>query len=235
MLAQIRWGALVSLLTLSVVPLWVAAKEAVQVQLSATVSAELDQNEVRLVFAAQASAQTAAAVNAALNRDIAQALQALGQPATVRISTGSFQVYPVYDRKDRGENQVSGWRGEAELVLSSSDWQATSLLAEKLTGRLALSAMSFSLSDQVRRAEQARLLTEAARAFQEKAQATAKAFGFQNYRLGKLQISESGEPAPTRLTTLARASAGAAENSPVNLRPAKRTVSVTVSGSVDLY
>lgn len=229
---HIRRAAMMALLVaLGSTPSLAAAKDSVRVDLAATTSNELVQDEVRLVFSASAQADSAAAVNASLTNSIGSARQLLGDPDKVTISTGGFHTYPVYEGTT---NKITGWRGQADLVLSSRDLQAASRLADKLLGQLALSSVSFALSDQARRTEQARLLNEGAKAFRDKAQTTARAFGYETYRLDKLHISESGEPSGVRPLALGRASSDGSSTPALNLQPAKQRVSVTVSGSVEL-
>ena len=210
-------------------PLQVLAKDDVEANFAVTVSAELEQDEVRLVFSAQVQAQTASDVNESLAIAIKKARQSIGSSDVVKVSTGGFRTFPFYDSKD---NRLLAWRGQADLVLSSNDLVAAGHIADKLVGQLALSNISFSLSDQRRRAEQSRLLDEAAQAFQAKAQATAKAFGFLDYRIDKLKISESGESFSPRPLMMARASSDSAQDSSLNLQPGRQKVSVTVSGSI---
>jgi len=79
------------------------------------------------------------------------------------------------------------------LILDSSNLPAVSQAADKLTDVLSLSRVNFSLSDEARRKEQSRLIEQAARAFREKAQVAAEAFGYDAYDIVRLEISNSGE------------------------------------------
>jgi len=213
----------------SLIPLHVSAKDSVEAKFAVTVSAELEQDQVSLVFSAQAQAKTAGEVNETLAAALKQARQSIGSSDLVKVSTGGFRTFPFYDSKD---NKLVAWRGQADLVLSSNDLVAAGHIADKLVGQLALSNVSFSLSDQRRRSEQSRLLDEAAQAFRAKAQATARAFGFSDYRMDELDVSESGESFSPRPLMMARASSDSAQDSSLNLQPGRQKVSVTVSGSI---
>jgi predicted secreted protein len=77
-------------------------------------------------------------------------------------------------------------------------------------------------------------LDEAAQAFRVKAQALTKAFGFSDYRIDQLKISESGESVSPRPLMMARATSDSVEASSLNLQPGRQKVSVTVSASIQM-
>jgi len=223
------WAVL--LVACSLLPFHLSAKDSVEAKFAVTVSAELEQDQVSLAFSAQAQAKTAGEVNEILAAALTKARQSMGAPGAIHVSSGAFRTFPFYDSK---ENKLVAWRGQADLVLSSNDLVAVGHAADKLVGQLALSNVSFSLSDQRRRSEQNRLLDEAAQAFRSKAQATAKAFGFSGYRIDELQISESGESFSPRPLMMARATSDSVEASSLNLQPGRQKVSLTVSGSIQM-
>jgi len=208
------------------------ADDAPELQLSATVNAFLDQDELSLVFTTYAEESTAAAANEKLIATLNEAKAKLGKPAEVNISNGVVQTFPVRGKAD----EPTVWRGRAELVLDSSNLPAVSQAADKLTDVLPLSRASFSLSDEARRREQSRLLEQAAQAFREKAQAATEAFGYASYDIVQLEISNSGEtgsPRPVLMNRMAQADAPSKPS--LDLEPSQESVSVTVVGSVALH
>jgi len=200
-------------------------------EISATVTSEVQQNQVRIVLFAQVQASTATQVTKELTEKIDEASRLLGQPEDVKISTGAFQAYPTYG--DKGK--VTGWQGRAELVLTSGNIPAAAAAAEKVTNILAFSGVSFSLTDQARRSEQSDLMESVAKAFKEKAQALAKAFGYSGYRIQKLKVSESGEEPSFRPMMMSVMAADVAPKAELNLLPGTQKVSVTVSGLIELH
>jgi predicted secreted protein len=207
------------------------ADDKAKLSLSATVSAERQQDHIQLVFTAQSEADSAAVANEQLIRSLNDARQRLGKPQGVSISSGSIQTYPVYGQK----NEPTIWRGRGELLLESQDIVAASQAADKLTGQLALSRVVFSLSDQVRRQEQSRLIERAALAFRQKAEMTAKAFGYGSYDIVSLDIVDSGEMVNTRPMMMSRMAGADTMSAPaLDLQPGQESVSVTVSGQVRL-
>src|SRR5690554_406839 len=173
---------LAGLMASSLVVFWaysgssIAASGSPVAEISATVSAQVQQDQVQIVLSAQVQGDSAAAVNQRLTELIDQAKGRIGKPAGLRVSTGNVQTYPRYD--DSGK--IDGWQGRADLVLHSSDVSLSASIADKVTDLLALSGVNFSLSDQARRAEQSRLMDSVAHAFREKATTTARVFGYSN-------------------------------------------------------
>ncbi|AWB35794.1 SIMPL domain-containing protein [Orrella marina] len=208
----------------------VAAPSAPVAEISATVSAEVQQDQVQIVLSAQVQDDSAAAVNQRLTEMIDQAKSRIGNPSGLRVSTGNVQTYPRYD--DNGK--ISGWQGRADLVLRSNDVSLSASSADKVADLLALSGVSFSLSDQARRAEQSRLMDSVAHAFREKATTTARVFGYSSFSIQSLNISDSGEMSMPRPFVMAAVASDRAEKAGLTLVPDVQTVSVTVSGLIEL-
>lgn len=207
------------------------ADEKAKMSLSATVSTELQQDQIQLVFSARSESNSAAQANEQIINALQGARQALGQPLGVDISSGTIQTFPVYGQK----GEPTTWRGRADLVLSSRDILAASQAADRLTGELALSRVDFSLSDQARRQEQSRLIDRVAESFRHKADVTARAFGYVRYDIVSLEVVESGEMINARPLMMSRmATADTTAPPALDLQPGKESVSVTVSGWVQL-
>lgn len=207
------------------------ADEKAKLSLSAAVSADYQQDQIQYVFTAQAESADSIGANAQLIDALNDAYKRLGKPARVNVSSGAIQIYPVYGQK----NEPTIWRGRGDLVLDSKDILAASQAADKLTGLLALSRATFSLSDQARREAHLVLTERAAKAFREKAEMTAKAFGYEKYEIVSLEMTDSGEMVGNRPMLMGRmASADAVATNALDLQPGQESVSVTVSGLVRL-
>jgi len=77
------------------------------------------------------------------------------------------------------------------------------------------------------------LIAQVAEAFEQKAKAVTQAFGFEAFRILELDVVDSGEAAAPRLMMATR-SAPAQDTAPLELVPGRETVSVTVSGRIEL-
>jgi predicted secreted protein len=207
------------------------ASQAVTASLQASASKQVLQDEVRFVFAHEAKGNSAAEVNRLLAQAIEQARGAVKNANGFSLSNGSFRTSPVYNKDGRTDS----WQGRAELVLTSKDLSAAENALGVLGAQLAISSIQFSLSGEKRKEEEQALLTEAAQAFQNRAQAAALAFGFKTYKIISLDLnSPSGTSnGPMLMRSAAPMSAPhAADALKLALDPAQVLVTVDVSGKV---
>jgi len=221
-----------SLIALSLYGTTAQADEKAKLSLSAAVSAEHPQDQIQLIFTAQAESADSSGANAQLIQSLSDAQKRLGKPTGVNVSSGAIQIYPVYGQK----NEPTIWRARGELVLDSQNILAASQAADKLTGQLALSSVTFSLSDQARRQAHLLLIERAAQSFREKANMTAKAFGYEKYDIVSLEMIDSGEMVGNRPMLMGRMASTDGVGTPaLNLQPGQESVSVTVSVWVMLH
>ncbi|QEI08346.1 DUF541 domain-containing protein [Pigmentiphaga aceris] len=196
--------------------------------LDAAARSEVAQDTVQVTMAYETEAADAASVSAALNKVLKATLDDARGKAGVTARNGGYQVYPTTD--DKGK--ISAWRGRAEVVLESRDFEATSALTGTLGSRMAVTGISFSLSDQARQAEEAKLLVEAANAFRERAKNAVQAFGFADYTVATLGLSGSG--VVSRPQPMMMRAASMSKSSPVEIAGGQAEVTVSVTGTVKL-
>ena len=197
--------------------------------LDAAARSEVPQDTVQVTLSYETEGADAATVSANLNKVLKATLDDARGKTGITARNGGYQVYPTTD--DKGK--ISAWRGRAEVVLESRDFDATSALTGTLGNRMSVSGISFSLSEAARQAEEARLLTQAATAFRERAKNAAQAFGFTDYTIGNLTLSGSGVVSP-RPMMMARSAAYSAKSAPVALEGGQAEVTVSVTGTVKL-
>jgi predicted secreted protein len=209
------------------------------VTLEAEASTEVTQDRLIIVLAATRDGTDAALVQSQLRQVLDTALTEARKsvrPGQLEVRSGSFSVYPRYSAKPGGGNQITGWQGRGELVLEGRDTAAVSQLAGRLAG-LTVQQVSFGLSREAREKAEAEVAAQAIAAFKLRAERYAQAFGFASYSLREVSVGGSsvggGGPVPTMRVAARAMSAGVADESqPVEA--GKATVSVTVSGSIQL-
>ena len=203
-----------------------------QLTLRAQASASLLQDTVTITLAKDAQGQNAQTVNQLLAQAIDWARQIAPGSDAIMVSTRAFRVTPIFTR----DGKMNGWQGHAELVLESRDIAAASALATRLSEQLVLASVYFSLSEQARHAEEAKLLTQVAQAFRARAQLATPAFGFKQYDVQKIDLGGSGAvPAPAAMMVRAAPMpGGAAPPVEVPMVPDSVSVSISVSGTVGL-
>ena len=208
------------------------------VSLSAEASREVPQDLLSITLAVTREGPEAAAVQTqlrqALEGALAEARKAAQPGSALEVRTGAFALSPRYVAKPgAGGSNISGWMGRAELVIEGSDIAAISQLAGRLNA-LTVSRVAFGLSRAAREKAEAELAGQAIGRFQERAGAYARHFGFDRFSLREVSVSGSDmvSPMPPSLRARPMAAGLADESQPVE--PGKATVSVTVSGSVQL-
>ncbi|MEI6548270.1 MAG: SIMPL domain-containing protein [Burkholderiales bacterium] len=202
-------------------------------QLDAMASATIANDEMVVVLAVERDGQQIATLNEAvvsqLNAAIAEARRVDG----VRARLGSLSTYPNVTR----EGKPNGWKVRGELVLASRMLEQLSQLTGRLAEKMQLASVSFQLSSERRRTEENRLLSEAAKSFQNKATQAATAFGFKSYQIRELSLRPGGnfQPRPVYMSRSAEAMPMAASAPPpVPTDGGESEVVVSVSGTVDL-
>ncbi|CAH0440399.1 SIMPL domain-containing protein [Ralstonia pseudosolanacearum] len=198
--------------------------------LDAQAVADVPTDTVTLTLGAEQDGPDPGAISAALSRKaddvIAQAKRATG----VQAESGGFSIYPNTDRNGK----ISVWRGRAEVRLTSKDFAAASKLAGQLANQMQVQNVNFTLSREARTAAETKLIDQAVNAFRDKAQATTKLFGYSNYAIREVHVSEGGgSPGPRPLMRMAAMASDSAPV-PVPIEGGKAQVVVTISGAVQM-
>lgn len=173
---------------------------------------------------------------AALTRDVDAALarafaDAKAVPGVVA-ANGGFATQPRYDDRGNAGQIRNGWTVRGEIVLKSKNFEALGALVGRLSQTMQVVRSDFELSPELRSAEGDRLLARGAQAFGDRAAAAARAFGFAGYTIRQVTIGNAGGnvPAPRAAMFAMKAAAPA----PMPLESGQVTLTLTVSGSIQL-
>ena len=212
-----------------------APSDAQQVlQLSASARKEVAQDWLSVVVRAQQEGADPVVLQNQLKATVEAALASLRprlQPQQLEVRSGNFGIYPRHNNQGR----VSGWQGQADLVLEGRDFARVSQLAGNLP-RMTVAQADFSLSREGRQQLEAEVQSQAVQNFRQRAQALAQDFGFAGYTLRQVTVSSVDRPEPgvqPRLMMAADATASPAL-APIPLVAGKEEVRITVSGSIQL-
>ncbi|ADG14806.1 protein of unknown function DUF541 [Paraburkholderia atlantica] len=198
--------------------------------LNAQASAEVPQDEVEITLFYEQEASEPSALTSTLNQRADAALQKARGVAGVTARSGAFSIFPSTDRDGR----ISAWRGRTEVVLESRDFAAASKLAGQMASIMQVGNVRFSLSPEAQRAAEQRLSGEAIKSFREQAAASSQAFGFSGYSIREVNVNHSGVMPRPMMMMSARAMGADAKNAPMPLEGGTSTVTVNVSGSVQM-
>lgn len=204
-----------------------------RLSLQAAASAEVAQDTVQITLGKELEGTSQADVAKRLTETLNDTLKAARGNEGIEVRNGSYQVWPNTGR----DGKITAWRGRVEVILESKEFGAASELAGKLSDKMSVAGIAFSLSPQARAAEEKRLLEQAAKAFRDRAADAARAFGYQGYDIRKLDLGGSGtvyekRGAPAMAMRSMVASDAAAP--PPQLEPGTAEVTVTVQGEVAL-
>ena len=202
-----------------------------QLSLSAQVSAEIPQDVAHITLFYELETTDTDHLTDELNRRMNAAFTRVHGVPGITAHTSLFTVYPSRNR----DGKMSAWHGRAEVVLDSSDVAAASKIAGELTDTLQISSVEFSLSPEALRTTRRKLTLDAIRSFRVHAEEATKAFGYGSYAVREVRIDNDNVAPPQQMSALAEASTNNAKESlPTAIEGGKATVTVTVSGSVQM-
>lgn len=203
------------------------------VTLSAQASVEVPRDFLSITLAATREGSDAAQVQAQLRQVLDAALtdaRKAARPGLVDLRTGSFSVYPRYAPK----GGIAGWQGSAELVVEGKDIAEISALAGRLQS-LAVTRVAQGLSREAREQVEGEVAAQAIARFRARAESYAKQFGFGAYSIREVSVGGTDSmPVPLPYPRMSAMAAGAAVDAAQPVETGRATVSVTVSGSVQM-
>ena len=199
--------------------------------LSAQSSVQVPQDVVNITLFYEQEAADPSSLTNTLNQRAEAALREAKGVDGVTAKSGSFTVYPSTDR----DGKISAWRGRTEVVLESHDFAAASKLAGKMSSSMQVGSVAFSLSPEAQRAAEQKLVSQAIDSFRKQAQTAAQAFGYSNFTIREVNVGRSGnQPRPVMMMQSRAMSADAKMAAPIAMEAGTTTVTVDVSGSVQM-
>jgi predicted secreted protein len=168
-----------------------------------------------------------AQVKAALEAALAEARKA-ASPGQMDVRTGNFSLYPRYGR----DGKITSWNGTAELVLEGRDFARIAQTAGRIQS-MTVGNANFSLSREQRTKVEAEAQAIAIERFKAKAGEIAKGFGFAGYGLREIAVTANDQGFTPRAPRLMAATSSISQE-PVPVEAGKSSVTVTVSGTVQL-
>ena len=229
---MLRTATIVLLAAASTVVTPVAASEPAprydQIRLAASAAREVDTDTlIAVLYKEHQSEEQATAANE-VNRAVSWAIEE-AKKAQVDVRTSSYRTQPVYQKQ-----HIRGWRVYQSIRLEAKDAQRLSTLLGTLQERLSIQSLHNALSDEAHKAAEDTLVTDALRAFQQRAELIAVTLGRVGHRIVALDLNSTGAhppPGPMMRTAMAEASAQVAAPS---IEAGTARVEVHVSGTIEL-
>ena len=201
-------------------------------QLSAEGAVEVQQDLLRITLSTTRQGADARDVQGQLKQALDAALQTAKSEAAagqLDVRTGNFSLYPTRNTKE----QISGWQGTADMVISGRDIPRISAVAGKIR-TLTISDIGFDLSPELRQKTESEAQAKAIAAFRQKAEDITRTFGFRSYTLREVNVNADNSYGGGMPRMGMVKSAAYAAEAPVPTEPGKSNVRVTVHGSVQM-
>lgn len=202
------------------------------VSLSASGHLEVPQDWLTVVLSTTREGNDAATVQNQLKVAVDAALaiaQPQAKPQQLEVHTGNLRLYPRYGSNGR----ISGWQGQAEVVIEGRDIANVSAVAGRVQ-TLTVSNMGFSLSREARQALESQVQAQAIERFRARASEIAKGFGFSGYTLRDVSVSSTDMPERPMPRMMAMEAKAAASDAAIPVAAGTSTVSITVSGAIQM-
>lgn len=202
------------------------------VSLSASGHLEVPQDWLTVVLSTTREGSDAGTVQNQLKVAVDAALaiaQPQAKPQQLEVRTGNLRLYPRYGSNGR----ISGWQGQAEVVIEGRDIANVSAVAGRVQ-TLTVSNMGFSLSREARQALESQVQAQAIERFRARASEIAKGFGFSGYTLRDVSVSSADMPERPMPRMMAMEAKAAASDAAIPVAAGTSTVSITVSGAIQM-
>ncbi len=200
------------------------------VSLQAQASMEVDNDTMRATLFAEEEDASPARLSDVVNRNVNESLRIAKADTRVKVRTGGYQTYPVYDK-----TRIARWRARSELHFESNDFKALSDLIGRLQGSLKLAGVDFSVSPEARKRIEDELTASAIADFLRRAQLIAQGFGAGGYRVKEANVSGEGAmpPMPRPMMMMRMAPTADAVQAP-NVEAGTSRLAVSVNGAIVL-
>lgn len=201
-----------------------------RLSLQAQSSVEVENDTMRVVMSTEAEDANPAKVADQVNRVLGDAAKLAKAQAGVKVRTGTYQTFPLYDKA----NRISRWRARGELSLESQDFKGLTALVGKLQSTLGLNGVEFLVSEDARRKADDELTTTAIGEFRRRAEIAAKAAGGKAWHLRELVVNPDGGMGPSPRPAMAMQQRGSADVAPPPMEGGSTRIGVVVTGTIAL-
>lgn len=204
-----------------------------RITLSASASTEVTRDVLGIGFSTTKEGSDAAAVQTALKQALDAALEQarrVAKPGQVDVRTGGFSLMPRYAPKT---GQINGWQGRAELLVEGKDTAVIAQLAGRIT-TMTVQSVDYSLSREAREKVEGEVTAQAIARYRARAADYSRQFGYGGYVIGEVSVNtDEAGPAP-RFKAVRAMAAPMGGDEALPTEAGKATVTVTVSGSVQM-
>ncbi len=200
-----------------------------RITLSASAQGKAVNDILVAVLFQQMEGPNSESLGAEVNKTITAALAAAKKVPEVTAQTLDYQTFPTYQNQ-----KVTGWSVRQSIRLESKDRQKLSVLIGDLQKSLKVESITYQVSPETLHTIEDGLMSEAMKAFQQRAELITRELGRKRYRLVTLDVNtQNAMPHPFR--TNARAMAmDAVPAAPPAIEAGEQPVTVNLQGTIEL-
>ncbi|OYT99119.1 MAG: SIMPL domain-containing protein [Burkholderiales bacterium PBB1] len=201
------------------------------VALTASASVEVTRDLMAVTLSATREGTDASTVQSALKQALdAALLEARGaaRPGQIDVRTGNFSMNPRYSPK----GLLNGWQGTAELVIEGRDLTGIGQLAGRIQS-MTIARVAQGLSREQREKAESGVTAQAIARYRAQAAEVTKQFGYTSYSVREVSVNSNEQGGPEPMMMRAKVFAAAAD-APLPVEAGQTSVTVTVSGTVQM-
>jgi len=200
-----------------------------RIHLSVSSSAQLESDTMIATLYAEEEGSRAADLSDIVNKKIHWGLAIVKNNPAIKYQTNAYSSNPVYNK-----NKIKGWRVRQSIRLESQDMALMSDVLGQLQQQLALQSMRFSVSPESKNKRDESLIDEALASFERRANQVVNKLRRKSYKIVDMNISTSGSRSYRPQYQMKAMSMEADSVAMPAVSAGEQTVSVTVSGSIEL-
>jgi len=205
-------------------------EKAPAVNLNAVSSEDVDNDMVRLNWQIQIQAGTANEAMTAVNTVLEKSISNLAKNKDITKMRNNIQTYPQYGKN----NTIQTWQGVGSLSFEMPVQALKNQKSLNVADGLTLGNLEYFPSNARLEESRTRLLQNAMKEFQEKANTVAKGFGKSGYTLGEVTVNDESRGSPVYPRMYAAAADSMAKGMEVATAAGSSAVNVSVNGRVCL-
>jgi predicted secreted protein len=200
-----------------------------RINLSASAQGKVLNDILVAVLYQRVEGPTAEPLAAEVNQAIAAALATAKKVPEVSVQTLDYQTFPTYQNQ-----KVTGWSVRQSIRLESKNIEKLSTLIGEMQKSLKVESISYQVSPENLRATEDGLMSEAMKAFQQRAELITRELGRKRYRLVALDVNtQNSMPRPFHANARAMAM-DAAPSAPPAIEAGEQPVTVNLQGTIEL-
>ena len=190
---------------------------------------KVENDTLVVVMYSERSGQAPSVIADEVNRNIDWGVDLAKKNSAIKVQTLNYRQDPLYKNQS-----ISGWKVRQSIQLESTEVASLSALLGELQSRLSVASLRYTVSPTRRDKVESRLIAEALNRFKSRGEQITVELGRTGYRIVNLDVITSGRsPAPVRMRAVAVMAESNAVSAP-SIEPGVQTVSVQVSGAIEL-